>query len=308
MSTVARRQLRLIFADRGYFTFLALLPFILGTLSLLVPGQVGLGTADVRGRDPNEPAQILMLLNISAVFMGTALTIRDLVGERTIFRREQAVGLSASAYLVAKIAVYVLIAAAQSAVLTAIVVLGKGAPTRGAVILGHPVFELYVTLAATAAVAAIMGLTLSAAAKSQDQILPTLVVSVMLSIVFSGRAHSGHRPARSRSIVVGGAGTVGLCRLGVHHRSAQHRAADTGQRDIVVPRCQLVAGGHDDADHARRCHDRRHPVANPTQCLVPNLHPLAESSRRHPRGRDANVRPRHRPRMPDRPRTGADPK
>jgi hypothetical protein len=43
-----------------------------------------------------------------------------------------------------------------------------------------------VTLAATTAVAAIMGLALSSAATSQDQIQPMLVIAVMLSIVFSG--------------------------------------------------------------------------------------------------------------------------
>jgi ABC-type multidrug transport system ATPase subunit len=185
-STISRRQVRLITADRGYFIFLAILPFILGTLSLMVPGNVGFGIADVRGTTPNEPAQIVMLLNMSAIFMGAALTIRDLVGERTIFRREQAAGLSATAYLAAKIIVYSIAAAVQTAVLTAIVVIGKGAPTRGAVILGNPTFELYVTLAATAVVAAIMGLALSAAATSQDQILPMLVVAVMLSFVFCG--------------------------------------------------------------------------------------------------------------------------
>ena len=186
VSTITRRQVRLIAADRGYFIFLGLLPFILGTLSLVVPGNVGLGTPDLRGPTPNEPAQILMLLNISAIFMGTALTIRDLIGERAIFRREQAVGLSASAYLLAKILVYSIAAALQTAVLTAIVVIGKGAPTRGAVMLGNPILELYATLAATAATAAIMGLAMSAAVTSQDQILPMLVVSVMLSIVFAG--------------------------------------------------------------------------------------------------------------------------
>jgi ABC-type multidrug transport system ATPase subunit len=185
-STVARRQARLIAADRGYFCFLAVLPFILGALTLLVPGQVGLGIANPRGANADEPVQLVFLLSISAVFMGTALTIRDLVGERTIFRREQAVGLSATAYLIAKIAVYAVTAAAQTAVLTTIVVIGKGGPTRGAALLGNPILELYVTVAATAAVAAVMGLALSAAARSQDQILPMLVLSVMLSIVFCG--------------------------------------------------------------------------------------------------------------------------
>jgi len=186
VSTVARRQVRLVLADRGYFTFLAVLPFVLGILTLLVPGRSGFAITDPHGPAPDEPSQVLMLINISAVFMGTALTLRDLVGERLIFRREQAVGLSPSAYLTAKIVVYSCITALQTAVLTAIVVIGKGGPTRGAVVLGDPVFELYVTLAATAAVAAATGLVLSAAARSHDQILPMLVATVMLSIVFSG--------------------------------------------------------------------------------------------------------------------------
>jgi ABC transport system ATP-binding/permease protein len=32
-STIARRQMRLVVSDRGYFVFLALLPFIMGALS-----------------------------------------------------------------------------------------------------------------------------------------------------------------------------------------------------------------------------------------------------------------------------------
>jgi ABC transport system ATP-binding/permease protein len=186
ISIVARRQLRLVLADRGYLLFLALLPFILGTLSALVPGDAGLGKADPRGPTPTEPADIMILLNVSAVFMGAALTVRDLVGERTIFQRENRVGLSAWAYLLAKIKFYCLTAAVQTAVLTAIVVFGKGAPTRGAVVLGNPILELYLTLAATAAVSAVMGLAMSAVAKSHDQVLPMLVISVMVSLVFSG--------------------------------------------------------------------------------------------------------------------------
>jgi len=185
-STIARRQVRLIAADRGYFVFLAVLPFVLGVLTLLVPGNGGLGIHDPRGHAADEPVQIVFMLSVSAVFLGTALTIRDLVGERGIFRREQAAGLSGSAYLAAKITVFTVAAAAQIAVVTAIVVIGKSSPTRGAVILGNPTLELYVTLALTAAVAAIMGLALSAAATSQDQILPMLVITMMLSIVFGG--------------------------------------------------------------------------------------------------------------------------
>jgi hypothetical protein len=109
----------------------------------------------------------------------------DLVGERAIFRREQPVGLSASAYVLAKIGVNGVAAILQTAVLTAIVVIGKAAPTRGAVVCGSPIFELYVTLAFTAVISAINGMVLSSLAKSQDQVLPMLVMSQILLMVLA---------------------------------------------------------------------------------------------------------------------------
>ncbi|MEZ0050446.1 ABC-type multidrug transport system ATPase subunit [Mycobacterium sp. MAA66] len=185
-STIGRRQMRLIVSDRGYFIFLALLPFIMGVLSLSVPGNVGFGVPDPRGDAPNEPGQILVLLNVGAIFMGTALTIRDLIGERAIFRREQAVGLSTSAYLLAKVCIYAIFAVVQSAIVTAITVAGKGGPTKGAVLLGNGTLELFVDMAATTVTAAMVGLALSALAKSNEQIMPLLVVAVMSQLVFSG--------------------------------------------------------------------------------------------------------------------------
>ena len=185
-STIARRQMRLIVSDRGYFIFLALLPFIMGVLSLSVPGTVGFGIPDPMGNAPNEPGQILVLLNVGAIFMGTALTIRDLIGERAIFRREQAVGLSTTGYLLAKVCVYATFAVLQSIIVTAITVAGKGAPTQGSVGLGNPTLDLFVVMAATTVASAMVGLALSALARTSEQIMPLLVVAVMSQLVFSG--------------------------------------------------------------------------------------------------------------------------
>jgi ABC-type multidrug transport system ATPase subunit len=189
-STIARRQVRLVIADRAYFVFLAVLPFIMGGLSLTVPGNTGFGIAAPTSETPDEAAQILTLLSIAAVFMGTALTIRDLIGERAIFRREQAVGLSTGAYLSAKITVFCAFAIIQAAIATAIVILGKGAPTQKAVLLGNfsfgPSLELFVTIAATCVASAILGLMLSSIARSNEQIMPLLVVSLMLQLVLAG--------------------------------------------------------------------------------------------------------------------------
>ncbi len=189
-STITRRQVRLVVSDRAYFAFLAVLPFILGALSLTVPGNTGFGVAAPTSETPDESAQILTLLSIAAVFMGTALTIRDLIGERAIFRREQAVGLSTGAYLSAKITVFCVFAIVQAAIATAIVLVGKGAPSQPAVLLGHSSLgaslELFVTVAATCVASAILGLVLSSIARSNEQIMPLLVVSLMLQLVLGG--------------------------------------------------------------------------------------------------------------------------
>ena len=210
-SAVGRRQLRLIAADRGYFLFLVLLPFLVGLLPLAVAGHTGFGRAAVDSAAPNEPKQILVLLNLGAVFMGTALTIRELVGERTIFRREQAVGLSASSYLSAKIAVLGAAAVVQSAVLVLIVTaprIGKGAPAS-AVVLGSPRLEFFVDIAATCVVAAIVGSAVSAVAQNSNQVLLLISRRGHDAAGARRRVHPGHEPAAG-SCLLAHAGAVGI--------------------------------------------------------------------------------------------------
>jgi ABC transport system ATP-binding/permease protein len=120
---------------------------------------------------------------------GTALTIRTLIGERAIFRREQSVGLSTSAYLFGKVVIFALFALLQSAIVVFIAVQGKkwgaGSVISGAVISSRTL-ELYVDVAATCVAAALVGLALSALARSNEQTMPLLVVAIMSQLVFSG--------------------------------------------------------------------------------------------------------------------------
>jgi len=183
---VARRQLRLIFADRVYLLFLVILPFALAGLTLLIPGNAGLDRPAATSRNTHEAVEILASLNIAAVILGSALSIRDLVRERRVFRREQAVGLSASAYLAAKIVVFGVAAAILTAILTAVVLAVKGQPAHGAVLLGNADVELYVSVAATAIVSAIVGLALSAVGNSLREVLLLLVPVILASLLFAG--------------------------------------------------------------------------------------------------------------------------
>lgn len=183
---VARREIRLLLANRLYFAFLALLPFVLAGLTLLIPGDSGLARPAPSSANAHEAIEILALLNVAAVIIGTALTVPAMVGEHRVYRREQQVGLSAPAYLAAKVAVYALAAAVWAAVMFAVVIAVKGAPVYGAVVLHDATFELYVAVAVTAMVSAVIGLALSALGKSLGEVLPLLVPVILAAVLFNG--------------------------------------------------------------------------------------------------------------------------
>jgi hypothetical protein len=183
---VVRRQVRLLVTNPIHLLFLALLPFVLAALTLLIPGDSGLDRAGPNSTNPHEAIEILAALNIAAVIIGTTATIGDLVGQRRVFRREQSVGLSTMAYVAGKLIVFSAIAAIQTAILTSIVILVKGGPVHGAVVLHNPGVELYVSVAATAMVSAIVGLAVSSLGKSLREVLPLLVAVILASLLFSG--------------------------------------------------------------------------------------------------------------------------
>lgn len=183
LSVVARRQLRLILADRGYLIFLILMPVVLGAVTLLVPAEKGL--AGVTDSEVSAPNMILVLLVIGACFMGAALTSRDLVGERAIFQRERAVGLRPGAYLAAKTIVFFVAATLQSAIMVGIMLTRTAVPEQGAILANVPL-ELIIDIAVLACVSTLVGLLISALAKSAEQVMPLLVVVVISQLVMSG--------------------------------------------------------------------------------------------------------------------------
>ncbi|KKC05526.1 ABC transporter permease, partial [Mycobacterium nebraskense] len=183
---LARRDVRLLFADRLHFAFLAILPFVLAGLTLLIPGDSGLARPHAGSAHPHEAIEILAALNIAAVIIGTALTVRAVVREQRIFRREQALGLSTAAYLAAKILVFGLAAAILTAIVFAIVVTDKGGPVRGAALLHNATVELYVSVGVTAIVSAAIGLALSTLGSSTREVLPLLLPVVLASALFNG--------------------------------------------------------------------------------------------------------------------------
>ena len=228
-STIARRQLRLIVADRGYFCVLGVAAVHRrsaaagrGRRRRLRQGGIGRCRAE-RAEADRGPAELRCDLHGNR-----ADRSRNWSANAPIFRREQAVGLSASAYLAAKIAVFGAVAVVQSAVLVLIVTapkIGKGAPLgRGGCWVVRR-SELFVDIAATCVAAAILGLFVSALAQNSNQVLPLMVVTLMAQLVLAG----GFIPVTTGLLDPVSwltAGAVGLGRHGLDGRSDQHGGGD----------------------------------------------------------------------------------
>ena len=69
--------------------------------------------------------QMLMILVMSSVLSGTALSIREFIKERDIYERERMVGLSATAYLLSKVLVLSVISVLQSLLVVLVGLLGR---------------------------------------------------------------------------------------------------------------------------------------------------------------------------------------
>ena len=182
-ATLAHRQLLLIAADPALLVFLVVLPLVLGALALLVPGVAGFGRSAPDAA--TEPSQLLVLLILGACFMGAALSIRDLVGERNIYERERAVGLSPAAYLGAKLVTLCLATAMQSILLVLVLRLGKPPPGHG-VLMSNGMVELVLVVWLTAWVSSMVGALVSALVRSGEQTMPLLVIIVMTQLVMTG--------------------------------------------------------------------------------------------------------------------------
>jgi hypothetical protein len=181
-ATLSLRMFAVTAADRGFMLFLLGLPVVLALLSHTVPGETGLGP-------PNgfslEAQRLLVVLVVGAAFIGISSAIREIVHESVIYQRERAVGLSPGAYLASKFVVLGVINVIQVSVFVWLSLLGRGGPAE-ALVLGSPLLEIIVPVAMVTTSCTMLGLCISALARSVAQTTPVLVVVVMAMLVLSG--------------------------------------------------------------------------------------------------------------------------
>jgi ABC-type multidrug transport system ATPase subunit/serine/threonine protein kinase len=187
-TVLARRYLSVIAADRAYAVFLLALPLVLSGFAQLLPGESGLSWAtwaDAGYPGTGDITPLVLVLVLGCAFMGFAGSFRELVKERSIFRREQSIGLSLGAYLWSKLAVLGVLTSAQAVILGLAGLYGQPGPDAP-VVLDGGVAEVIVAMVAVALAVMVQGLLVSALIANADRGMPILVLVLLLQFLLCG--------------------------------------------------------------------------------------------------------------------------
>ncbi|MEU3448469.1 FHA domain-containing protein [Streptomyces thermolilacinus] len=178
LRTLVRRYAAALSADRTFLAIMVALPFVMGAMArALSEGRLG----------GESTLNVLLILCVGGVLTGAANAVRELVKERTIYRRERAVGLSRSAYLMSKVVVLGLVTVVQAVVLTLVALVGvpMNVPDGKGVLL-PPLVEVALAVAALSFTAMMLGLFVSALVRKEEVTMPLLVLLAIVQVVFCG--------------------------------------------------------------------------------------------------------------------------
>jgi len=176
---LAARYLEIIRSDRAYLLIMLLLAPILGSMDLIAWSHDIFDPVD---GNASHVMTMLFLATILPFLVGALSSVREIVKEKAIYRRERAVNLRLIPYLLSKVGVGFLFALYHAAALLVLKLV--------AVDFGHLGLEqigLYYLLLVLAVMSGVMwGLLISSIAPREEQAILIAIVLVVVQLVFAG--------------------------------------------------------------------------------------------------------------------------
>jgi ABC transport system ATP-binding/permease protein len=172
------RYARLLARDRRN------LALLVGQAPVLALAGIGLfhtGIFDLPGGSPAEATQLLFLMVIVVIWLGSLDAAREIVKERAVLERESAVGVRIPAYVLSKLVVLFGLVSVQVVLYTGLLFAFRPLDAD----IGAWVSVLLLFLA-TGFAAVGMGLLISAAAGSEDQAISLVPLAVIPQLLFAG--------------------------------------------------------------------------------------------------------------------------
>ena len=168
------RNVRLLLADHRTLAMAAVQSVLIGGLMGYAFGGFGAGQERIAAE-----TALLLLLGLSAIWLGCNAASKEIVGELAIFRRERDIGLSTAAFISAKYLVSCAFTVLQLAVVYGLVsLLAERIP-------GSRV-EQFELLTAGAMAGAAVGLLISALANTPDQATTIVPLALVPQVILAG--------------------------------------------------------------------------------------------------------------------------
>jgi len=177
---LASRYAALVMRDRRHLRSALIQVPILGLLTAL------LFVSDVFEKSPvplyaAKSAQLIFLMVTISVWLGSINAAREIVKERHVVDRELAIGVQVPAYIASKLIVLLALASAQTVLFALIVLTLRPLHEASSVAV-----ELMIVLVAASCIAVLLGLLVSAFARSQDQATGVIPLLLVPQLLFSG--------------------------------------------------------------------------------------------------------------------------
>jgi ABC transport system ATP-binding/permease protein len=132
---------------------------------------------------PSNPSTVLFLVIFAAIMFGCVNSIREIVKEAPIYKRERTVNLGILPYMFSKIAVLGFLCLVQSLILVGFVAILDPFPHG---IFLQPFLEVYITVTLTSIAGLVLGLMISAISPNSDLAMSFLPLLLLPQVVFSG--------------------------------------------------------------------------------------------------------------------------
>ena len=178
LEILTRRNFDLLRQDRPSLMLMLALAPALGLFDLLIWSRNLFHTDD---GDPGQSLMALFVAAIVAILVGSLCSMREIVKEREIYKRERMVGLQLPPYVLSKVSIGVLVSLYQTTIFVLFKYLAIALPGGFLVFAG-----LYTALLLATVGGMVMGLLVSAIAPNQN-VAPLLVILFIVpQITFGG--------------------------------------------------------------------------------------------------------------------------
>jgi ABC transport system ATP-binding/permease protein len=176
---LTRRNFTILSRDRGALLLMLLATPLLGCISFVIRGDSGREIFDVKDGNAIRSLTLLFLLAMTPVIVGSFATMRELVKEAEIYRRERMIGLGLLPYLLSKVTVATIFSLYQAAAFLGVTLLAINIPNAtAATYLGF-----FITLFLAILTSMVMGLLVSGVSPTQN-VAPLLTILFLLPQIF----------------------------------------------------------------------------------------------------------------------------